>query len=124
MGNMSGSRTTSAVDEITSTAKLLGLDPEQLIGGLNLVEAARFLGIAPSTLRERAVAGKIGCQRDGRAWRFFWWHLSDYLARREHSASEGPRGGPSRESSEVDTYLNMRGGVEDVRREAERMGLL
>lgn len=69
--------------DLEMTAKLLGVPPGELVGGLNLVQAAQLLGIAPSTLRLRGLAGKIGCQRDGRAWRFFWWHISAYLARRE-----------------------------------------
>ena len=124
LGRMSSGSTRAPTDEIASTARLLGLAPDQLIGGLNLVDAARLLGIAPSTLRARALAGEIGYQRDGRAWRFFWWHLWRYLARREHGASEVARGGPSPQSSELDTCQNMRGKDDDVRREAERMGLL
>jgi len=61
-------------------------EPEELIGGLNLVEAARVLGIAPSTLRQRALNNQIGYQRDGRGWRFYWYHLGEYLRNREGPA--------------------------------------
>jgi hypothetical protein len=111
----------SAEDGVEGTAHVLGVPPDDLIGGLDLVQASRVLGIAPSTLRSRALAGKIGYRRDGRAWRFMWWHLRDYVVVTDSSASEtgvvhgdvasGPR----------------RGGVhldEGVLEEAKRLGLL
>jgi len=97
-------------------AAALGLAPEELQGGLNLVVAARLLGIAPSTLRQRALAGKIGYQRDGRAWRFFHWHLAAYLQSREHPA----RGG----NGLLNRALAGQANTDDVMAEAVALGLI
>ena len=74
--------------ELEEMARLLGVEPELLRGGLNLVAAANVLGIAASTLRQRALHGLIGCERDGRRWIFRWWHLAAYMQRRERQAAE------------------------------------
>ena len=107
------------ISKMQTVAHLLGVEPEDLTGGLNLVQAAKLLGIAPSTLRQRALAGEIGCQRDGRAWRFYWWHLARYLEEREWPAHE----------SVVSAVSASRPGSgslegEDILLEAERLGLL
>ena len=110
--------------DLESTADLLGLDREQLVGGLNLVQASRVLGIAPSTLRQRALDGRIGCQRDGRAWRFFFWHLQDYLDRRERPVASAGTGRVreeavgSRKASASSEYKG------DVLVEAKELGLI
>ena len=83
--------------DLNETARLLGVEAERLVGGLNLVVASRLLGISPSTLRQRALRSRIGYQRDGRAWRFFWWHLAEYIERREcltTASGEASEAGP------------------------------
>ena len=107
--------------DLGRAASLLGIAPEELIGGLNLVEAGRLLGISPSTLRSRALQGKIGCQRDGRAWRFFWWHLADYLADREHAADPNTTHGPKLCASQA---TRARAESDNVAAEAEALGLI
>lgn len=69
----------------------LGVEPESLIGGLDLPTAARLLGIGVSTLRQRALAGKIGHARDGRRWVFAWRDLAEYLDARHRPAMENRR---------------------------------
>ncbi len=107
------------VDGIENAAKLLGVESDALIGGLNLVEASELLGISPSTLRLRAIRGHIGCQRDGRAWRFYYWHLAEYIERREH---------PRRELGESGSVRRLSASVaideKECLAEAERLGLV
>ena len=102
-------------EKLQETARLLGVTPGYLRGGLNLPEAGELLGIAASTLRRRALEGKIGFQRDGRAWRFFWWHLRNYLQRREHNTQRGSEAGlnPTRQE-----------GRSDVAEQAKELGLI
>jgi excisionase family DNA binding protein len=47
-----------------------------------LVEAAGLLGVAASTLRQRALTGKISHARDGRRWVFSWSDIAQYLESR------------------------------------------
>lgn len=105
---------TDASDGLQDTARLLGVSPSYLRGGLNLTEAGELLGIAPSTVRRRARQGKLGFQRDGRAWRFFWWHLRDYLRRREHGSDLSGADKPDRTGREPEG---------DILERAEQMGL-
>ena len=100
-------------------ADLLGVTPERLIGGLNLVDASQLLGIAPSTLRQRAFAGDIGHQRDGRSWRFFWWHLGDYVMARERAASVPSSGKSANRPMPSSTEAG-----HDLDAEARNLGLL
>ena len=92
-------------DKIHETAKLLGIATDELRDGLNLKQAGRVLGIAASTVRRRALNGDIGYQRDGRAWRFCWWHLLNYVRSREQSADTpgktGHRAAPKKKSQAV-----------------------
>lgn len=65
--------------------------PERTVG---LEEAARYLGVAPSTLRKRAAAGKVPGYKPGRQWVFLPSELEKYLrasappARREIRIAE------------------------------------
>jgi len=77
-------------ESLQGVAQLLGVEPDDLVGGLDLCRASRLLGLSASALRLRAMRGLIGYQRDGRAWRFYWWHLAQYVANREHAAMEHP----------------------------------
>jgi hypothetical protein len=113
---------TDREDNIENTAKLLGVDEDELIGGLNLPEASRLLGIAPSTLRQRALNGHIGYQRDGRSWIFYWWHLSDYLNKREHPADERT-GGTSGEGGQGIRPGKARVSEKELKK-ARQMGLI
>lgn len=47
---------------------------------LNLKEAARFVRVSERTLREKAKACQVPCQRVGREWRFLRKALEDWLA--------------------------------------------
>src|SRR5579863_1626934 len=49
---------------------------EQTIG---LEEAARYLGIAPSTLRKRAAGGNVPGYKPGRRWVFMPSEIEEYL---------------------------------------------
>ena len=107
-------------------AEILGIHQDDFIGGLDLVKAARVLGIAPSTLRQRALAGQVGFQRDGRRWIFSWADLAAYVGRRQHAVWAGDeRGVPAAQNG------NGGGGRraarrerEEVEAEARRLGLL
>ena len=77
-------------------AEELGVAPEDLVGGLDLVQAARLLGIGVSTLRQRALSGQISYARDGKRWIFSWRDIAGYLERRHCSAR------PSEEPSATD----------------------
>ena len=112
-------KTLGNVLDIDSTAALLGVESEELRGGLNLVEAARVLGIAPSTLRQRALRGRIGHQRDGRRWLFYWHHLADYIKAREHPIA----GSVETQKSAVARPLH-RSPAADVEAEARTLGLV
>ncbi len=103
-------------------AERLRIDPDELVGGLNLTQAARLLGIAASTLRERALAGKIGAQRDGKRWIFFWWHLEEYLEAREFT----PRPCENRTAGRIPGKSKSKRGLlpPDVEKEAKAMGLI
>jgi excisionase family DNA binding protein len=46
---------------------------------IGLDEAARFLHMAPSTLRERAAAGKLSAYKPGKTWVFLQDELLNYL---------------------------------------------
>ncbi len=101
-------------------AERLGIERDELVGGLNLTEAANLLGIAPSTLRMRAQAGKISHQRDGNRWLFFWWHMAEYLESREYPVVESQ---PAISSGAID--VQRRGMLpDDVEQRALEMGLL
>ena len=109
---------------LEDVAQLLGVEEQHLEGGLNLVEAGRLLGIAPSTLRQRALQGRISYQRDGRAWRFFWWHIRDYLQEREHEAVSPVKvnvGRPGQDVSQTDVEET---DELDWQKEAFGLGLL
>jgi hypothetical protein len=69
---------------LKTTARLLGIHPECLRGGLNLVEAADLLGLSPSGLRNMAFRGDIAYQRYGRRWSFKWWHMFEFLEEHEY----------------------------------------
>ncbi len=117
-------RLTGQTYDLKVMADLLGLQRDQLLGGLNLVEAARVLGIVPSTLRQRALAGKIGHQRDGRAWRFYWWHLGAYLTARERPAASGSSEGNYVENVRRRGEAELEGDANDTEAEAIKLGLL
>ncbi len=108
--------------DLEAVAHCLGVDPGQLLGGLNLVEAAEVLGIAPSTLRQRALAGRIGFQRDGKAWRFFFWHMSEYLEHREHPAGEPDCS--HRSKSKHTRRVRPRADDADIKARAQELGLI
>jgi excisionase family DNA binding protein len=46
---------------------------------IGLHEAARFLHMAPSTLRKRAAAGKLNAYKPGKTWVFLQDELLHYL---------------------------------------------
>ena len=46
---------------------------------IGLDEAARFLHMAPSTLRKRAAAGKLSPYKPGKTWVFLQEELLNYL---------------------------------------------
>jgi len=52
---------------------------------LSLREAAAYLGIAPSTLRERVLAGAVEAERDGKRWIFYPLVLEDYRRSRRYA---------------------------------------
>ena len=104
---------------ISHVARLLGVQPDHLVGGLNLVQAGAVLGVGASTVRQRALHGSIGCQRDGRSWRFFWWHLADYLVARECHASTVTTA--DQPGDHVHAHAHHRADVES---EARELGLL
>ena len=109
---------------IDDLAQSLAVDREDLVGGLNLPEAARLLGIAVSTLRERALVGAIGCQRDGRRWIFSWEDLAQYLERRRCSVRCGDYSVRPGEERRRSVKSRGRREKEDVEREARRLGLI
>lgn len=105
-----------ALNDIETTARLLGVEVDELRGGLNLIQAAGLLGIGVSTLRQRALDGEIGYQRDGRRWLFYWWHLAAYLNMRESVMTRG------KEVKEV--FHSTTRGDNNVLEDAKSMGLL
>jgi excisionase family DNA binding protein len=82
------------LDSMEDLARALRVEPGVFRGGLNLVEAAGLLGVAPSTLRQRALDGRISHQRDGRRWIFTWADLADYVERRQVLSNESRRAEP------------------------------
>src|SRR5579862_211890 len=46
---------------------------------VGLEEAARYLRMAPSTLRKRAAAGKVPAYKPGRQWVFLPSEIADYM---------------------------------------------
>ncbi len=46
---------------------------------IGLEEAARYLGITPSTLRKRAAAGIVPAYKPGRRWMFLPSEIQQYL---------------------------------------------
>ena len=113
--------------DIERTAALLGVEVDDLRGGLNLTEAAGLLGIAPSTLRQRALAGRISHQRDARRWIFGWRDLADYIASRQRGAtgvSARQHGGTADPRVQAPARDNEARGESDVMAEAREFGLL
>ena len=121
-------RTLTDIDEcrgdLESTAKALGVAPDQLVGGLNLVEAAKVLGVVPSTLRHRALQGLIGCQRDGRRWIFTWQDLDEYIKKRRRPANPSGNGRVFLRFPGTDKIAAHAAHDPDVEAQAKEMGLL
>ena len=67
---------------LEEVAEFLGVDPALLRGGMNLIRTAEVFGIAPSTLRRKALDGEIGHVRVGHRWCFYWTFLADFIATR------------------------------------------
>lgn len=76
---------------------------------LDLQQAAKFLGLHPNTLQERAKAGLIPGAKPGKEWRFIDVDLVEYMrsqypANKQagdnecHSTSAGKRGGTTSRS--------------------------
>ena len=112
-------------DTIDELANFMGVEPDELRGGLNLSEAAPLLGIGISTLRSTALNGRIGYRRAGRRWIFGWRDIADYI-QREH---QSPRL-PSEQQSSIripgEKHSHLRGGhlgKKDLE-EAKKLGLL
>ncbi len=117
------SEASEAAADFAEMASLLGVDPSVLIGGLNLVKAANVLGIAASTLRQRALSGQIGYERDGRRWIFSWRHITEYKQRREHAPTRStPSGGILPRL--IGTASGRRRDAETIEAEARALGLL
>ena len=72
----------SDFESIDELAAFLGISKEELQGGLDLPSAASLLGIGTSTLRQRALNGRIAYSRDGRRWLFSWRDIAKYIQRR------------------------------------------
>ena len=89
---------TEPYSELQDFARDTGMNPEELRRGLNLSQAACVLGIGVSTLRSRALAGLIGCERDGRRWIFRFRDLQNYIMTGRQPVAQavrkasGPRG--------------------------------
>jgi len=105
---------------LEETAHRLGVSPDHLRGGLNLVEAADLLGIAASTLRRRALAGKILYSRDGRRWIFYPGDIVDYC-RKRHKPAEPTTDEPGKE---VEASNRSEGGRRTTEATAKNMGLI
>lgn len=115
-------RTATEDADIYTAARLLGVDPADLLGGVGLATAAKLLGIGLSTLRQRALAGKIACQRDGRRWIFSACDLGNYvLSRRVAAGADGRSGGPHQLADRAGAPAHATKSVED---EAKEFGLL
>ncbi len=100
---------------------MLGAQPEALRGGLNLVETAYLLGVAPSTLRQRALAGKVSHARDGRRWIFSWLDIAEYLGSRwVPSEKSRPVEAEPRADSRLDPFRT----DDTITAEARELGLL
>ena len=56
---------------------------------LNLREAGQELGLAPSTVRERILAGHLEAERDGRRWVIYPDEIKQYRERRRYGARSG-----------------------------------
>lgn len=115
------------LDTPEALARFLNIDDERLHGPLNLVEAAPMLGIAPSTLRQHALARHIGHMRIGRAWRFTWQDLAAFVEEHHVDALPSEVGvpagrGPTRR---VRSSRRRDGRIPDhVMEDAKRLGLL
>ena len=115
---MTGDDHDSYAPTITDAARLLGVEAEELVGGVNLVEAARLLGVAPSTVRQRALAGRIGHRRDGRRWIFSAEDLAEYVDAHHQPAREGA-------SAEATSRARPRAVADaEVWEEAKELGLV
>jgi excisionase family DNA binding protein len=51
----------------------------EAVATIGLEDAARFLRMAPSTLRKRAAAGKLSAYKPGKTWVFLQDELLHYL---------------------------------------------
>jgi len=51
----------------------------EAVATISLEDAARFLHMAPSTLRKRAAAGKLDAYEPGKTWVFLQDELLNYL---------------------------------------------
>jgi excisionase family DNA binding protein len=51
----------------------------EAVATIGLEDAARFLHMAPSTLRKRAAAGKLSAYKPGKTWVFMQDELLHYL---------------------------------------------
>jgi len=105
-------------------ASVLGKDSEQLGGPFNLTEAAALLGIAPSTLRQRALAGLIRYQRDGRRWIFTPTYLREYALRREVAPAAESTGPKTNRAHRPGPCASQRWSAEAVEAEARALGLI
>lgn len=54
---------------------------------LTLREAAAYLGIAPSTLRDRVISGAVEAEKDGKRWIFYPDVLADYRRARRYTSA-------------------------------------
>lgn len=76
----------------------------EAVATIGLEDAARFLHMAPSTLRKRAAAGKLNAYKPGKTWVFLQDELLSYLksskAACPSTAAPTPRiGGPDSNST-------------------------
>ena len=58
---------------------------------MNLTEAATELGLAPSTVRERILAGDLAAERDGGRWIIYCEQIEHYRQRRQYQPEDGRR---------------------------------
>ena len=98
------------INQLADLAELLGIDADRLRGGLNLTETAEVLGMAPSTLRRKALEGRIAYVRNDRVWRFYWPYIADFIA--EHFVN-------TRKALEVKASTPTRRARERKRRDVE-----
>ena len=56
---------------------------------MNLTEAAAELGLAPSTVRQRILAGDLAAEKDGGRWVIYSEQIEHYRRKRQYQPEKG-----------------------------------